>query len=315
MTGATHDRFCCFRPSSDGRTRVLWELNTQCNLACSFCDAAPNVHGGLATDAVLAGLELLVRWGVGDVIFSGGEPLLRPDLLAILRYAADLGLDVDLCTNGTLVDADVAADLAGVLTEVSVSIDSADAALHDRGRRRSGAWAGAVRAVRLLAEAGLDVHAISVVSDDTAPHLDETVAFIAGLGAESVTLLGLMPNPRLPGLDPLSPHVRQAAIGRLGPLRQAHGGLRINTKCLVPRPHEGCGAGASVLGVDARGRLLPCILLKDVADARPLLSYVDEPPPWHEARRFELGGAVFDESALATGGCPAARLSRAAPDP
>ena len=51
----SYDSICCFRSSAHGRIRVLWELNTHCNLACAFCHASPNTDHGTDLAAILAG--------------------------------------------------------------------------------------------------------------------------------------------------------------------------------------------------------------------------------------------------------------------
>src|SRR4030042_377367 len=88
--------------------------------------------------------------GARGVIVTGGEPLGRADCLDFVTRAADLGLEVDLCTNATLVDAALARQLGRALTEISVSLDSADAEVHDRLRGRPGAWRAAARGLQPL---------------------------------------------------------------------------------------------------------------------------------------------------------------------
>jgi MoaA/NifB/PqqE/SkfB family radical SAM enzyme len=307
----SYDSFCCFRGSSDRRPRVLWELNTACNLACSFCHAKPNADPGIALADIRAGLRLLSGWGVGDVIFSGGEPLLRRDILEILDAARGLGLDVDLCTNGTLIDAELAGRLREVLSEVSVSVDSATPATHDALRRQRGSWAKTVRGIENLASAGVEVHVISLVTDTTASAIEETTRFVRSLGAESITLLGLMPYPEgtarrggppLPTVQPhegtdhrLSLHTRLALEASLPQMRRRLDGFRINTKCILPSRRLGaCGAGTTILGVDARGMLLPCILLKGMSGAKPLLHYAADDDPWGALQRFSWKGRERD---------------------
>jgi len=307
----SYDSFCCFRSSSNGRARVLWELNTACNLACSFCHAIPNVEPGIEHADIIAGLRILRRWGIDEVIFSGGEPMLRHDIFTIMEEARSLGFAVDLCTNGTLIDKDVARRLSDLLSEVSVSLDAADAANHDALRRQLGSWSKAVGGIKNLVTAGLEVHVISIVTDRTASSIEETTRFVRGLGAESVTLLGLMPYPERNGSlqagkhlrvvqphegtpDRLSLHTRLTLEAHLPEIRHRLHGFRINSKCVVPSQRMGfCGAGSNVLGVDARGNLLPCILLKGMREARRLLDY-EEYDPRLALQTFEWSGRLIN---------------------
>lgn len=270
-----YDSGCCFRGASAAdRPRVIWELTTKCNLSCSFCHARPFAQAGVSTSEVIDGLHLLKQWGVSGVIFSGGEPLLRKDCLEILETASTLGLEVDLCTNGTLVNDDVTSRLKACLTEVSVSFDSANPEIHNRLRGRPKAWSKAVAGIQKLANQGLEVHAITLVCDDTYPSIEDSIRFLRDLGVHSVTLLGLVPIevPTVPYR--LSADIRAMLEKDLPRIRQIIKGIIINTKRVIRfESPEFCGAGKSIWGIDAQGHLLPCILLKGKVNSRSIQDY------------------------------------------
>jgi len=106
---------------------VVWNVTRRCNLAC--------VHCYYRSDAVAAGDELTRDEGlrliddlkaakVPVLLLSGGEPLLREEVFAWGRAAADAGLRVALSTNGTLIDDATAAKIASAgFAYVGVSID------------------------------------------------------------------------------------------------------------------------------------------------------------------------------------------------
>jgi MoaA/NifB/PqqE/SkfB family radical SAM enzyme len=301
-----YDSFCCFRSHAQGKPRVLWELNTACNLACGFCHAAPNTDPGVERQRIFEGIKRLHERGVGGIIFSGGEPLLRSDLFDILDIVIELGMEVDLCTNGLLVDAAMAERLAKRLTEISVSLDTDDPELHDRLRGRAGAWRRTLDGIGHLQGAGLEIHVITVVTDETISRLLSTAKFLDRLGVHSVTFLGLMPFPGdSHSSHRLSPPARAQCVDLLPIIRQRVSRLIVNSKCVVEAALcRGCGAGSSVLGVDANGTLLPCILLKGLESARPLVSS-DGRDPWHEGLlQFEWLGQAFDMRTH-QGGCVA----------
>jgi radical SAM protein with 4Fe4S-binding SPASM domain len=82
------------------------------------------------------------------VLFSGGEPLVRPDLLELMEYAATSGLRVTLSTNGTLIDEPTAQWLHEIgLTYVGISLDGIGET-NDLFRGKKGAFDGAVRGMR-----------------------------------------------------------------------------------------------------------------------------------------------------------------------
>ena len=73
---------------------VIWNLVRRCNLACKHCysiSADTDFPGELTTKEVFTVVDDLRRFGVPVLILSGGEPLLRPDIYVIARYAKDMG--------------------------------------------------------------------------------------------------------------------------------------------------------------------------------------------------------------------------------
>ena len=91
--------------------------------------------------------------GVLSVIFSAGEPLLREDIVELVRYAHDAGLLTQINTNGLLLDRKRVSRLkeAG-LTQCCVSIDDADPDVHDRLRGIKGSCEKALEGIRILRE-------------------------------------------------------------------------------------------------------------------------------------------------------------------
>ena len=105
-------------------------VTTRCNARCGFCD----IHLRDGSDAVLAdvvaNLKLLKRTGIRFVDFTGGEPLLHPDLPAMLREARRLGLQTIVTTNGLLYPKR-AGEIAGLVSLLRFSLDSVRKAVHD----------------------------------------------------------------------------------------------------------------------------------------------------------------------------------------
>ncbi len=266
------DNVCLFRPSA-GKKRVLWEITRACNLACRHCYVRKEGGIGLPFSEITAIADRLPDLGIDDVILSGGEPLLRGDILEIVSYLHGRGLGVDLCTNGTLVDRDRAKQLARYLSEISVSLDGCDAESYARLRGDAAAFDRTRRAIAYLGEAGCEVHVITVVTNCNWDRLPDIVRLAQELGAESITLLGLLNQD---GALALSPNQHAAVRENAHALRARHQGqFRINTKRIFDAPpFQECRAGIDVFGIDASGQLLPCILFRDLGlweTARPPL--------------------------------------------
>jgi len=146
--------------STDKKPVVVWNVTKQCNLKCVHCYAkaaagpAPNE---LTREEGLALLRDLKDFGVPVVLFSGGEPLMRPDLFELIERTVTHGMRAVLSTNGTLITPEVAQRLKTLgLSYVGLSLDGI-APTHDKYRGRSGAFAAALAGMRHCQEAGLKV--------------------------------------------------------------------------------------------------------------------------------------------------------------
>jgi len=105
----------------------------------------------------LALLDDLRDFGVPVVLFSGGEPLLRDDLFALVEHTVRSGMRAVISTNGTLITREVARDLQKLgLSYVGISLDGTETT-HDQFRGQPGAFAAALAGVRHCQEAGLKV--------------------------------------------------------------------------------------------------------------------------------------------------------------
>jgi heme d1 biosynthesis radical SAM protein NirJ len=153
---------------------VIWNLVRRCNLTCMHCysiSADIDFPGELSTQEVLGVMEDLKAFGVPALILSGGEPLLRPDLFEIAQRAKALGFYTALSTNGTLIDAALAARIAATgFDYVGISLDGLEQT-HDRFRRKAGAFQGALNGIRLCRDAGVRVGARFTLTQDNAADL------------------------------------------------------------------------------------------------------------------------------------------------
>ncbi len=130
------------------KIKLLW----QCNLSCAYC-IRPPATDPLPRPVARALLNELAARGLRKVHFSGGEVFLHPEIMPLLVDAASLGLQVNLTTNGTLLDRSKVKELVDTgVHSVSFSLDAADARTHDKLRGKKGAFKATVRAIRLLAD-------------------------------------------------------------------------------------------------------------------------------------------------------------------
>lgn len=136
---------------------VVWNSTRTCNLNCIHCYTDSRLReysGELSTDEARAMIEDLARFGVPALLFSGGEPLMRPDLLELVVLARELGIRPVLSTNGTLITPAVAGRLkrAGLIY-VGISLDGIGQ-INDRFRGKKGAYEAAMAGFRNCVEVG-----------------------------------------------------------------------------------------------------------------------------------------------------------------
>lgn len=106
-------------------TNLRISLTSRCNLSCIYCHAEgeKNPESEMSADEIIAIMQTAAKFGIRSIKFTGGEPLIRPDILQIVR-AVPKGIEASITTNGILL-ADMAADLkAAGLRRVNVSLDS-----------------------------------------------------------------------------------------------------------------------------------------------------------------------------------------------
>ncbi len=146
--------------SADKRPVVVWNVTKQCNLRCVHCYASADPRPDpdeLTTREGMALLEDLARFGCPVVLFSGGEPLMRPDILDLIHRAVELGMRAVLSTNGVLIDRALARELKKLgLSYVGISMDGLEE-VHDRFRGVKGAFKKAMEAVENCKAEGIKV--------------------------------------------------------------------------------------------------------------------------------------------------------------
>ncbi len=142
------------------RPVVVWAVTRACNLRCVHCYASADAQpapGELTSEQGKALLDDLKAFGVPAVLFSGGEPLVRPDTLGLIAHARKIDLNATLSTNGTRIDADMAGRLADLgLRYAGISLDGI-AARHDKLRGMRGAFDLALAAIDHCRARGIKV--------------------------------------------------------------------------------------------------------------------------------------------------------------
>jgi 12,18-didecarboxysiroheme deacetylase len=146
--------------SSDKKPVVVWNVTRRCNLKCVHCYAHATDEAAsdeLSTKEGKHLLDDLAQFGVPVVLFSGGEPLVRRDLVELADYAVKLGMRAVISTNGTLITRSVAQALKEIgLSYVGISLDGMGE-VNDRFRGVKGAFNRAMAGIEHCQQAGIKV--------------------------------------------------------------------------------------------------------------------------------------------------------------
>jgi radical SAM protein with 4Fe4S-binding SPASM domain len=138
---------------------VQFELTERCNNKCYFCyNPLGQTNGSeLGTDAVKKILRQLYDMGVFRINFNGGEPLMRHDFLELISFAHELGFELHMNTNSTLVTNELANQTAKLMKSVCTSILHSDEKIHDKMTGRTGAYKDALQGINLWRRNGVEV--------------------------------------------------------------------------------------------------------------------------------------------------------------
>jgi radical SAM protein with 4Fe4S-binding SPASM domain len=181
------------RPSAPYRMDLA--LTYRCNNDCAHCyNARPRDYLELDTDQWKEILDRLWQLGIPHVVFTGGEPTLRTDLVELVAHAEHNGQITGVNTNGRrLSDAHFVEALVDAgLDHVQITIESHDPAIHDRMVRAKGAWPQTVAGIRAALDSPLFVMTNTTMLQDNAPYLGETLDFLASLGVPTIGLNALI---------------------------------------------------------------------------------------------------------------------------
>jgi len=146
--------------SKDKKPVVVWNMTKRCNLKCVHCYAqaiAPEGVDDINTDQAKVLIDDLAAYGAPVMLFSGGEPLVRKDLVELASYATNKGMRAVISTNGTLITPEKATAFREIgMSYVGVSLDGIQPT-HDRFRGVRGAFEAAMKGIRICRDAGIKV--------------------------------------------------------------------------------------------------------------------------------------------------------------
>ncbi|NOZ87611.1 MAG: radical SAM protein [Deltaproteobacteria bacterium] len=241
---------------------LIVHITDRCNLSCRFCDLPKGPR-----DFSFKNLSSLLKegsdLGIPNLVLTGGEPLLHPEIESILSMSSSLGFGLNITTNGTPL-VDLAGMLAGFkVASVSVSIDGKEET-HDDLRGVKGAYKRTMAGIEALKSKApktrLSIY--MVVTEVNAAELNDVYDLSGRIGAD----FNFWPVNNQPGLYMRSDTARQAYISFVQRLAQEnrefekrkdyyltgleyHRGKRLRVRCM---------GLSDQAGISVTGELLPC---------------------------------------------------------
>lgn len=304
---------------------ISWNTTNACNMYCKHCyrDAGCKAEEELSTAEAKKLLDEIARAGFKIMIFSGGEPLTRPDIVELVAHATSRGLRSVFGTNGTLITLDMAKKLkaAGAMG-MGISLDSMDAEKHNSFREFEGAWEGAVQGMKNCREAGLGFQIHTTVMDWNQHELEAITDFAVELGAVAHHFFFLVPTGRAATMEEesLRAEAYEDVLTRIMKKSETVD-IELKPTCapqflriagqhkIKTRFKRGCLAGLSYCIISPRGKVQPCAYLNmELGDVRE--TPFDE--IWKSNEVFQVlrtldysGGCGACDYKRACGGCRA----------
>jgi radical SAM protein with 4Fe4S-binding SPASM domain len=248
---------------------VYWDITARCNLRCAHCyytGEGPR-EAELSTDEIKRVIEELSAYGVGNIVFSGGEPFLRKDIMEIISCVAGYAFtDVSIASNGTLINRQDARKLKKTGVSVQVSIDGDTASLHDVIRGVNGAFEDALRGIKLLQEEDVPVSTCTVVTTMNVERIPAIIALMRDLRVNSYRVQGMMPIGR-GRTNRAKLRLKPARMKRLVEYLESQSipvssyNFTLTDPPVEPVDFEGtgaCAAATSSCSITPEGNVVPC---------------------------------------------------------
>ncbi|MBP5321439.1 MAG: radical SAM protein [Kiritimatiellae bacterium] len=254
---------------------IAWEVTRRCPLACKHCRGGATdtpYANEFTTDECLKVLAAIAAFARPMIIWTGGEPMFRPDILTLVQTATRLGIRSVMAPCGTLVTRDTlqALKAAGVMA-CSFSLDGATEAEHDAFRGVPGAYRNVTRAMAVAAEIGMPFQINCTVSKLNRDALPAIRDFAIAQGAKALDLFFLVPVGRGTALRDLALSQEETeATLRWAVEMDRHGPIHLRETCApqavriwesLGRPGaqpSGCMGGRGFVFISHTGILQPC---------------------------------------------------------
>ncbi|MES0335812.1 MAG: radical SAM protein [Candidatus Magnetobacterium sp. LHC-1] len=188
---------------------TIYFYNKVCNLKCLHCWTVPNYvnenqHAHVRFEDIVSIIGQASDLGLRAFKFCGGEPLLLPYFIPLLKYLLKGGIRITIETNGMLIDTEMCSLLNGKDIFVSVSLDGPNAMTHNFIRQSDIAFEKTIEGISLLKNHEIDYEIIFSLHNGNKDYLEEMLLFAEGLGAKDLKVNVIMECGRAEDSNKLS---------------------------------------------------------------------------------------------------------------
>jgi AdoMet-dependent heme synthase len=206
---------------------IAWEITRACAYACVHCRAdAQHKRDSreLSTAEAKTLIERLAAFGNHPIlIFTGGDPMMRPDLFELIAYATERGLRCSLTPTATALPTRERLEKvreAGI-RRIALSLDAPRPEIHDHFRQVPGSWQRTMDILHRAQEVGLSVQVNTTVSKHNVDILHEMIPFIQEVNAVQWSVFFLVPTGRAQLENMISPEQHEKVFNWLYDLSQS----------------------------------------------------------------------------------------------
>ncbi len=232
------------------------EITYRCNLRCVHCYSDIRVPKSeeLSFEEWRESLEQLKRAGTAFLLFTGGEIMMRDDILGIASFARSSGFIVGFYSNCTLIDSETARAMAELKPfSITTTLYGATPDTHDSVTGCPGSFDGTIEGIRHLVEAGIAPMVQILAMHSNAAELLSASEMVAALGARHRVNFAMAPSKSGHSF----PFLCEATVDDL-----LASGWRPGSPVTgrTPKPHI-CRAGRTIASVAPNGEVSPCVML------------------------------------------------------
>ena len=181
---------------------IAWEVTRACAYACVHCRADAQHQRDpreLSTVEAKTLIDRLAAFGNNPIlVFTGGDPMMRPDLFEIITYATQKGLRCSLTPTATALPTKERLERArdAGIRRIALSLDAPRPEVHDVFRQVPGSWQRTMDILHRAQDVGLSVQVNTTVSKHNVDILDEMIPFIQEVNAVQWSVFFLVPTGR-----------------------------------------------------------------------------------------------------------------------